>query len=142
MRTIGFRFSSSQSEISQAEIFGLNKAKYGLAGAPYSDTFHAVTVNKLFLIFFRQVTEKHLQRILFLHKIFLVFNYLTAWKVSKYGVTSHPYFPVFWLNTVKNGPEIATYLDTIHAVCEKKAAVREFLNEVWDFSQHTERFKN
>ena len=64
--------------ISQAEIFGLNTAKYGLEGAPYLDTFHAVTVNKLLLIFLRQVTEKHLQRILFLHKIFLVFNYLTT----------------------------------------------------------------
>ena len=34
----------------------------------------------------------------------------TVWKVSKYGVISGPYFPVF-------GPEITTYLDTFHAVC-------------------------
>ena len=33
----------------------------------------------------------------------------TAWKVSKYGVFSAPYFPVFW-------PEKNPYLDTFHAV--------------------------
>ena len=33
----------------------------------------------------------------------------TAWKVSKYGVISGLYFPVF-------GPEITPYLDTFHAV--------------------------
>ena len=39
----------------------------------------------------------------------------TAWKVSKYGVISGPYFPVFGLNTGKYGPEITPYLDTFHA---------------------------
>ena len=29
----------------------------------------------------------------------------TAWKVSKYGIFSGPYFPVFGLNTEKYGPE-------------------------------------
>ena len=40
----------------------------------------------------------------------------TAWKVSKYGVFSGPYFPVFGLNTGKKGPEETPYLDTFHAV--------------------------
>ena len=40
----------------------------------------------------------------------------TAWKVSKYGVSSGPYFPVFALNTEKYGPEKTPYLDTFHAV--------------------------
>ena len=40
----------------------------------------------------------------------------TAWKVSKNGVISGPYFPVFGLNTGKYGPEITPYLDTFHAV--------------------------
>ena len=40
----------------------------------------------------------------------------TGWKVSKYGVISGPYFPVFGLNTGKYGPEITPYLDTFHAV--------------------------
>ena len=39
----------------------------------------------------------------------------TAWKVSKYGVISGPYFSVFGLNTGKYGPEITPYLDTFHA---------------------------
>ena len=40
----------------------------------------------------------------------------TAWKVSKYGVISGPYFPVFSPNTGKYGPEITRYLDTFHTV--------------------------
>ena len=36
--------------------------------------------------------------------------------MSKYGVISGPYFPVFVLNTGKYGPEIIQYLDTFHAV--------------------------
>ena len=36
--------------------------------------------------------------------------------MSKYGVISGPYFPVFGLNTGKHGPEITPYLDTFHAV--------------------------
>ena len=40
----------------------------------------------------------------------------TAWKVSKYGVISGQYFPVFSPNTGKYGPEITPYLDTFHPV--------------------------
>ena len=52
----------------------------------------------------------------------------TAWKVSKYGVFSGPYFPTFGLNRGtpylsvfspnpgKYGPEKISYLDTFHAV--------------------------
>ena len=39
----------------------------------------------------------------------------TAWKVSKYGVISGPYFP-FSPNTGKHGPAITPCLDTFHAV--------------------------
>ena len=39
----------------------------------------------------------------------------TAWKVSKYGVISGPYFLVFGQNTGrKYGPEITSYLDTFN----------------------------
>ena len=41
---------------------------------------------------------------------------LTAWKLSKYGVISGSYFPVFGLKTGKYGPEITPYLDKFHAV--------------------------
>ena len=40
----------------------------------------------------------------------------TAWKVSKHGVISGLYLPVFSPNTGKHGPEITSYLDTFHAV--------------------------
>ena len=41
----------------------------------------------------------------------LSFAYINSLrKVSKYGVISGPYFPVF-------GPEITPYLDTFHKVC-------------------------
>ena len=36
--------------------------------------------------------------------------------MSKYGVISGPYFPVFGLNTGKYESEITPYLDTFHAV--------------------------
>ena len=41
---------------------------------------------------------------------------MTAWKVSRYGVISSPYFPVLGLITGKYGPEIIPYLDTFHGV--------------------------
>ena len=41
---------------------------------------------------------------------------LAAWKLSKYGVISGPYFSVFGLNAGKSGPEITRYLDNFHAV--------------------------
>ena len=41
---------------------------------------------------------------------------ITAWKVSKYGVISGPYFPVFSPNVEKYGPDITPYLETFHAV--------------------------
>ena len=40
----------------------------------------------------------------------------TAWKVSKYGVFSGPYFPVIGLSTGKYGLEKTPYFDTFHAV--------------------------
>ena len=40
--------------------------------------------------------------------------------VSKYGVFSGPYFPVFSPNTGKYGPEKTPYLDTFHAVLTVK----------------------
>ena len=40
----------------------------------------------------------------------------TAWKVSKYGVFSAPYFPVSSRNTGKCGPEKTPCLDTFHAM--------------------------
>ena len=45
-----------------------------------------------------------------------VFFKLTLREVSKYGVFSSPYFPVFELNTGKYGPEKPPYLDTFRAV--------------------------
>ena len=36
--------------------------------------------------------------------------------MSKYGVISGPYFPVFTPNAEKYGPEITPYLDTFHTV--------------------------
>ena len=37
----------------------------------------------------------------------------TAWKLSKYGAFSVPYFPVFAMNTGKHGPEKTSYLNII-----------------------------
>ena len=43
--------------------------------------------------------------------------------MSKYGVLSGPYFPVFSLNTGKYGPEKTPYLDTFHAVYTKEKPI-------------------
>ena len=40
----------------------------------------------------------------------------TARKMSKYGVSSGPYLPIFSPNTETHGPKRTTYLDTFHAV--------------------------
>ena len=41
---------------------------------------------------------------------------VTARKVSKYGVFSGPYFPLFSPNTGKYGSEKTPFLETFHAV--------------------------
>ena len=54
----------------------------------------------------------------------------TAWKVSKYGVFSGSYFPVFSPNMGKYGPEKTPHLDIFHAVessGKKHASVVMFL---------------
>ena len=70
----------------------------------------------------------------------------SVWKVSKYGVNSGPYFPVFGLNTEiyrvnlriqsetgKYGPEITPYLDTFHAVPRKdKTQFKSSISETTD----------
>ena len=52
-------------------------------------------------------------------------NY-TTWKVSKYGVFSGLYFPIFGPNTGKYGPQKAPYLDTFHAVLENSGFFTPF----------------
>ena len=59
----------------------------------------------------------------------------TAWKVSKYGVSSGPYFlvfgqntDVFILNTEKYGPEKTPYLDTFHAVINSRGQGSSYLD--------------
>ena len=45
--------------------------------------------------------------------------------MSKCGVISGPYFPVFGLSTGKYGPEITSHVDTFHAVPQSSK------NEFW-----------
>ena len=47
--------------------------------------------------------------------------------MSKYGVISGPYFPLFGLNTGKCGPEITQHLDTFHAVHYSQRLLSELL---------------
>ena len=64
--------------------------------------------------------DRHFVKVLNITYNFTYFKTNTAWKVSKYGVFSGPYFPAFGLNTGKYGPEKTPYLDTFHAVYYKK----------------------
>ena len=52
---------------------------------------------------------------------------ITSWKVSKYGVISGPYFPVFGLNP---------YLDTFHAVYAAPLGLEEYFEKqfLWSIS--------
>ena len=57
-------------------------------------------------------------------------SHSAAWKVSKYGIFSGLYFPVFRLNTVfrantgKYRPENTPFLDTFHAVLRYKQRIQ------------------
>ena len=52
--------------------------------------------------------------------------------MSKYGVISGPYFPVFSPNTGKYGPEITPYVDTFHAVLSLDEPSGNKTNNIWD----------
>ena len=51
--------------------------------------------------------------------------------MSKYGVISGPYFPVFSPNAGKYGPEITPYLDTFRAVLVTDA---ELIENSWNYN--------
>ena len=56
-----------------------------------------------------------LTRVMLIKKAFI--HIKASWKVSKYGVSPDPCFPVFGLNTRrKYEPEITPYLDTFYVV--------------------------
>ena len=58
------------------------------------------------------------------------------WKVSKYGVISGPFLPVFGLNTGKYGPEVTPYLHTFHAVRTAYLLIRQLLNGMANFCNY------
>ena len=68
-------------------------------------TYYSFTP-KVFNVIYKRFKEKYLK------ECFI----FPAWKVSKYGFVSVPYFSVFSPNTGNYGPEITPYLDTFHAV--------------------------
>ena len=82
----------------------------------HSNAQSRVRVNDSFKYDF--TVEKGLYQVLVLDSpIFItIVEAFTAWKLSKYGVISGPYFPVFGLNTGKYGLEKTPYLDTFHVV--------------------------
>ena len=54
---------------------------------------------------------------------------IIARKISKYGVFSVPYFPVFSPNTGKYGPEKTPYLDTFYTVKMILTVLRSFFRK-------------
>ena len=56
--------------------------------------------------------------------------------MSKYGVISGPYFPVFALNTGKCGPEINPYLDILHALYMQKDKINYPASIIWEANLH------
>ena len=72
--------------------------------------------------------HKNIDYVIFIIQIYsLQLILLTAWKVSKYGVFSGPYFPALGLkylsvvspNVGKYGPENTQYLDTFQTVTDR-----------------------
>ena len=62
--------------------------------------------------------------------------------MSKYGVFSGPYFPVFRLNTGKHGPGKIPYLDTFHAMLMVMKYYKTFffwMSKVWKFQNLKEK---
>ena len=57
--------------------------------------------------------------------------WFTARKMSKYGVFSGPYFPVFGLNTGTYGPENTPFLDTLYLIVISSALDDPFLCWMW-----------
>ena len=89
----------------------------------YSSFFHSfIFVANTYL--FTSVTMLVSVSLLYAFSVKMSIN--NAWKVSKFGVFSGPYFPLFGLNALylsvfspnsgKYGPEKTPYLDTFHAV--------------------------
>ena len=78
--------------------------------------YRPFTCNKYFILIFqrRLLAENWKWWILLAN---MVSKFLPLREVSKYGIFSGSYFPVFSPNTGKNGPEKTPYLDTFHAVC-------------------------
>ena len=72
----------------------------------------------------------------------------TAWKVSRHGVISVPYFPEFSPNAGKYGPDITPYLDTFHAVYLNLISTSNYQtrsansNILPEFSCKNERFQH
>ena len=56
--------------------------------------------------------------------------------LSKHGIISGPYFPVFGQNTGKYGPEITWYLDTYHAVKVMPGILEIFILVAFDHCLH------
>ena len=56
-----------------------------------------------------------------------------TWKVSKHGVFSGLYFPVFSPNAGKYGPEKIPYLDTFHAVRCMHNPIKHFATRISNF---------
>ena len=90
-------------------VFSLNAGKYGPEKTPYLDTFHAVPwKGNVSLVQIAQVTGFSIVVLLSLNgswisfiifygwnKIYFMFSYITARKISKCGVFSGPYFDLF-----------------------------------------------
>ena len=90
---------------------------FGPEKTPYLDTFYTV-MNWNRIAIFHEYSKCKLE---------FVSLSDTAWKVSKYGVFSARYFPVFSPNIGKYKPEKTPYLDTFQAVWGKKKS-RMMLN--------------
>ena len=86
--------------VTECNFFALCRKIHAHFPLEYWFAYLTYIVAKLLSSFVRILNQQKLRR---------------AWKVSKYGVSSGPYFPVFNPNTGKYEPAKTPYFDTFHA---------------------------
>ena len=73
--------------------------------------------------------------------IIMILKTLTAWKVSKYGVFSSPYFPEFGLNTERHGVSLRIQSECGKIRTRKNSVFEQFMHQ-FNFTPNSTQSKN
>ena len=108
---------------------------YGVAKYFYNYLFHIYL--SVFFHIYLLVCFKHFIQSWYYLAVLKHFNiWSEAPHVSKHGVISGPYFPVFGQNTGQYGPEITWYFDSYHAWTVMPGILEIFILVAFDHCLH------